>query len=270
MSGRVRVQLLAQQLSARDLDILAGLREFRLMTGEQLRRLHFPGDQLVTEARKMRAAMSRLTTLRVVVRLGRRVGGIHAGSEGHVYGLSGWGHAVLDLGDQVPGRHRRVIDTKPAFQWHVLAVGQLAVELYEQERAGAVAIEELKAEPGAWRWFSGIGGARRVLKPDAYLRVGVGDFLLSAFIEMDMATESLPTIARKLSVYIDYWRSGQEQQQHGVFPLVWWLVPSDARLDAIARTIRRLPADVHTLFTVALARDAAQLLSQLNPQGGAR
>jgi hypothetical protein len=246
------------------------LREFRLMTGAQLRRLYFPGGHPVTQARKTRAALQRLTELQVVVRLQRRVGGVRAGSEGHVYGLSGLGFAVLDLDQQAARRHRGVAETKLAFQSHVLAVSELAVGLVERATTGACVIEELRAEPGCWRWFDGIGG-RRVLKPDAYVRLDVAGYELSAFCEVDLDTESLPTIGRKLSVYIDYWRTGIEQRRHGVYPRVWWLVPDLARLQAIAHAIRRVPAEARELFTVALAGQAVALLTQLpSPEGGAR
>jgi len=142
--------------------------------------------------------------------------------------------------------------------------------LTERERAGAFAIEELHAEPGSWRWFAGIGGARRVLKPDAFVRLGVGDFELASFIEMDMASESLPTIARKCGVYVDYWRSGVEQRIHGMFPRVFWLVPHSKRLQAIGQVVRRLPQETRELFAVALHEHAADLLAQLpNTEGGA-
>lgn len=270
MNGRARARAVAQRLGARDLAMLASLREFRLMSGAQLRRLYFPGGRLVTQARKTRAALQRLTELQVVVRLRRRVGGIRAGSEGHVYGLSGLGYAVLDLDQQTAQRHRGVAETKLAFQSHVLAVSELAVSLTEQARSGACVIEELRAEPGCWRWFDSLGG-RRVLKPDTYIQLDIDDFEVAAFVEMDLDTESLPTIGRKLSVYVDYWRTGAEQHRHGVFPRVWWLVPDHARLHAISHTIRRVPHEARALFTVALADQAAALLTQLpSPEGGTR
>lgn len=241
------------------------------MTGSQLRRLHFPGTHLPTQARKCRAALQRLTQHRVVVRLHRRVGGIRAGSEGYVYGLSGLGHAVLDLDQPGIRRHRSVIDTKPAFADHVLAVAELAVRLGELALVGACTIEELRAEPGCWRWFAGIGGGRRVLKPDAFVRLSIEDYELTAFIEQDMNTESLRVIETKLKVYIDYWHSGTEQHHSGVFPRVWWLVTHIARLQAIAAVIERLPQSARGLFTVALSNDAPHLLTQLpSTEGGAR
>jgi hypothetical protein len=274
MSGQSwRARRLAAQLGDRDLAVLASLREFRLMTGGQLRRLHFPGNQLVTQARKARAALRRLTELQVVVRLDRRprrVGGLRAGSDSYLYGLSGWGHAVCDLGRDQARKHRRVTTGKPAFQEHTLAVAELAVALHERQRAGVCSIEECRAEPGCWRWFGGLGGGRRVLKPDAFLRLAVDDFELAAFIEVDQDTESLPTIARKCAVYLDYWRTGQEQHARGVFPLVWWLVPSPKRLRDIATVAARLPSEARALFTVALTTEATELLTRLPAEGGAR
>ncbi|MEC3979534.1 replication-relaxation family protein [Amycolatopsis sp. H20-H5] len=260
MSKKMRARRLAAQLSARDLAVLGSLQEFRLMTGAQLRRLHFGSGQVATQARKARASLKRLTEIEVVVRLARRIGGNHAGSEGYVYGLGGWGHAVLDADQVEQRRHRRVIETRPAFLDHILAVGDVAVALDEYQRAGRCQIDELRAEPGAWRQFTGDDRQQRTLKPDGFIRVTVGEYELSSFVEMDMSTESVPTIARKLGVYVDYWRAGQEQQRHGVFPRVWWLVPDQVRHAAIARTIERLPAGARGLFSVALQSGAVDQL----------
>lgn len=241
------------------------------MTGGQIKRLFFHAGAPATEARKARAACKRLTELGVIVRLERRIGGIRAGSEGFIFGLSGMGAAVLDLGDEAPPRHRRVAETKVAFQSHVLTVSELAIQLHETARTGAFTIDELRAEPGCWRWFSGVGGGHRVLKPDAVLRASVDDFELGAFIEVDLATESLPTIARKCVTYLDYWRSGAEQRLHDFFPRVWWLVPHPPRLQAIADVLKRLPDEAHDLFRVVQFDQAVHALTALpDTEGGAR
>src|SRR4051795_11692450 len=99
MTRRAPAYRLASQLGPRDLAILESLQEFRLMSGAQIRRQHFAGGQPATQARKARAVLQRLTALGLLTRLERRVGGIHAGSEGQVVGLSGLGHAVLDVGE---------------------------------------------------------------------------------------------------------------------------------------------------------------------------
>lgn len=269
MSGRGRARRLAGRLSDRDLTILASLRRARLASGNQLGRLHFPTGEAATRTRKTRAALQRLTEQQLVVRLRRRVGGVHAGSQGFVYGLSGLGHAVLDLGHS-PRRHRRVVETKPAFQTHTLAVTELWVELAEWAATGAGQLVEFCAEPGCWRYFHGVAGQLVALRPDADVRLEVDDYELRAFIELDLDTESLPTIGRKLAVYLAYWRSGQEQQRHGVFPRTWWLVPDATRAKSVRRAIGRLPAEAQSLFAVCLIGEAADRLTQLPTQGGAR
>jgi hypothetical protein len=221
----------------------------------------------------MRAILRRLTELGVIVRAERRVGGIRSGSEGYVYGLSGLGHAVLDVGRSSARRHRSAIETKSAFAAHVLGVSELMVQLTEHANAGGCAIEELAAEPGCWRWFASQSGGRRVLKPDAYVRLIADDFDLASFIEWDMATESMPTIAAKCAVYLDYWRSGTEQRASGFFPRVWWLLPHAQRLEAVTRTIQRFTEAEQRLFAVALASDATSALTQIpvtDTKGGAR
>jgi hypothetical protein len=268
MSRRGRAVHLLDKLSERDIRILVDLDRLRLLTGQQLRRLYFPLGDPVTQARKTRAVLKRLSEVGVIVRLSRRVGGIRAGSEGSVVGLSGWGQAVLDLSHQRPRRHRRVVETKLAHQAHVLAISQLYLLLVEHARSGHSELLEFTGEPGAWRRFSGLGGQAVTLKPDAFVRLGVGDYELASFIEQDMATESPSTITRKLGVYVAYWRSAQEQRAHGLFPRVWWLVPTTARLQAIAACIRQLPGESRELFAVCLTADAVRSLTQLPPTGG--
>jgi hypothetical protein len=268
MSRRSRAWRLRQQLSERDLAILAMLRELRLMTGQQVRRAFCPDGNQITQARKTRAVLKRLIDRKLVVRLRRRVGGLHAGSEGQIVGLSGLGHAVLDVGIENARRHRSITNTKLAHQEHLLAVATLHVELLERSRTGRAELLEFQAEPAAWRRFASVGGHTVTLKPDAFVRLAVDEYEVVAFIEQDMATESVPTIVRKLGVHIDYWRSGQEQHEHGVHPRVWWLVPDTARLKAIARAIRRVPAETRQLFEVVLTEQAVSQLTQLPNVGG--
>lgn len=268
MSGRYRAVRARTKLSDRDLAILSTLSKLRLLTGGQLRRLFFAVGDSVTQARKARAAIKRLCELGVITRLARRIGGMHSGSEGQVVALTGLGHAVLALGTDVPVRARSIIDRKPAFQDHLLAINDLYVQLREQSREGRADLLDFQSEPACWRGFPGIGGQLVTLKPDAFAQLGVDEYEVSAFIEQDQDTESLATIARKLDVYLAYYRSGQEQHEHGVFPLVWWLVPSTKRLAGIAKVIRRLPDEAHALFQVALSDEAVNRLITLPASGG--
>lgn len=262
--GRVgaRAARLRTQLSARDLAILSSLGELRMLTAKQIQRLHVADGSPRTQARRTRAVLQRLAELGVVVRLARRIGGIRAGSEGHVYGLSGLGQAILEVNGSFGGRRRPVGETKPAFQDHLLGVSELYVQLVEISRRSEVEVLVFHAEPACWRVHSGIGGQRVALKPDAYLCLGMGEFEQRAFIEMDLASEHLPTITRKCQRYVAYWHSGLEQQRHGVFPKVWWLVPSPHRRDGIASVIGKLAHSTQALFTVTLHHEAPHLLTQ--------
>ncbi|WP_370943302.1 replication-relaxation family protein [Amycolatopsis sp. cg5] len=270
MTSRSRARRLADRLTSRDRAILESLQLVRLATGQQLGRLHVAAGLPATQARKTRAALQRLTTLGLVVRLRRRIGGVRAGSNGFIYGLSGLGQAVLDLGYEPARRHRRVSETKPAFQDHTLAVTEAYVQLVERDRAGRAELLEFASEPACWRQFSGVAGELVTLKPDAFARLAADGYELSVFLELDLDTESLPTISRKLEVYRAYWHTGIEQARFGIFPKTWWLVPNTRRLDAVARTIQRLPDEQQALFTVCLTREAADLLTHVLVEGGAR
>ena len=259
MSGQAA--RLQAQLGERDLAMLASLDRLRLLTGKQVQRLHVTDGSPLTQARRARALLQRLTELRLVVRLDRRIGGIRAGSEGHLYGLSGLGQAVLGVGGPLGRRRRSVWETKPWFQDHTLAISELYVRLVEISREGTAELLAFDAEPACWRCFTGIGGQRVVLKPDASVRLGTGEYEQRAFIELDLDSEHLPTIDRKCQRYLAYFRSGTEQREHGMFPRVWWLVPTLARAEGIASVIARLADSAHHLFRVALSEEAPELLT---------
>ncbi len=269
MSGRGRAARLRTQLGERDLAVLESLSHLRLLTGKQVQRLHVADGSPLTQARRARTLLQRLTTLRLVVRLERRIGGIRAGSEGHLYALSGLGQAVLGVGGPLGRRRRPLGETKPWFQNHLLAVAELAVELATHTRDGRVELLAFEAEPACWRRFTGSGGQLVTLKPDAFVRIGLGEYEQRAFIEMDLSTESLPTIEGKCRRYVAYWRTGREQHTHGIFPKVWWLTPTEQRQTGITRTVQRLAHEARELFTVALSSQAAERLTHW-PAGGTR
>lgn len=270
MSGRGRARRVAGRLTARDLAILESLRDVRLMTGSMIARLHVTASTPTTRGRKTRAVMQRLTSFDLVVQLHRRIGGVRAGSDGQIYGLSGLGHAVLDLEADRARRHR-LREPSPLFQDHLLAVAELYTQLVEAARAGQMELLEFSAEPSCWRSFTGQGAESVVLKPDAFVRLVTGGYELSAFVEVDLVTENLTRIAAKLGLYIRYWHDGTEQHRHGVFPRVWWLVPDTVRRDALARQVGRLPDDEQALFAVGLLADATDRLTEIpNHEGGAR
>jgi hypothetical protein len=161
--------------------------------------------------------------------------------------------------------------TKPDHVDHVLAMSELYVVLIETVRAsnGAVELLSFEPEPRCWRPFAGLGGQTIFLKPDGFVRIGVGEFELASFVEWDRDTESLPTIRRKCDCYVRYWQSGTEQARSGVFPQVIWLVPSARRLHGIQAVLGQLAADAQDLFRVATHADSPSVLTTVPNQGGA-
>ena len=258
---RDRYARLRSRLTDRDRAVLASLYQLRLLTSRQIQRLHLPDGSPVTRARRTRALLQRLTELGVVVRLERTVGGVQPGSSAQVFGLSGRGLAVLNVQGMYGRRRRTVWETKPYFMQHVLSVAEVCVGLTEQCRDGAAELLTFDGEPAAWRRFTSGTGASVTLKPDGHVRVGIGDFERSVFLELDMASESLPTIERKCLAYVGYWRSGIEQRQHGVFPLVLWLVPNEERQRRLKAVTQSLVTEAHHLFAVALHGEGPTVLT---------
>ena len=250
--GHRQLNELRQRLSTRDTLILHSLRTYRLMQPKHLQALHFT-DHATNEsaARITRRTLARLTKQSLIVRMQRRIGGIRAGSSGHIYSLSPLGHRVLDT----EGR-KRINQPSLHHLNHTLAITDLGVNIHTH------AIDHLdywniQPEPAAWRTYRS-GLIENTLKPDLYVQVADTDYELSWFIEIDCGTESRPTIQRKCHAYIDYWRSGIEQQRHGIFPLVLWVAPDEQRARQLREAIhgdRRIDTDLFIVTTTNQALD---------------
>lgn len=250
-----RLELLAAQLTDRERAVLSTLDRVRVATAGQLERLHF-GD--VTR-RQGRAVLFSMTRARLIARLPRPVGGVRAGSAGYVYVLDVAGQRLTTVGGR---RVQRPWPVGTAFLAHSLAVTELFVGLMQAERHGVaeVRLGEFHTEPVCWRSFAGPGGGRDTLKPDAEVTLGLGRYEDRWFIEVDRATESRTTLARKLSRYLRYWQGGQEQARTGVFPKVLWIVPDTARLEVLVGEFGRLPVEAWPLFTVSTETEAVRRL----------
>jgi len=253
------VAQLQGRLSARDLAIIRQVAELRLMSARQIQTLHFPAaehynDQAATRARQR--VLARLCRERLLAPLARRIGGVRAGSAGLVLALGPVGQRVLGQ----DGSRRRAYEPSWRFFDHALAVAQLVVDVNVAARAGLLDVLEAQAEPRCWRRFAGIGG-RLVLRPDAFLALGVGEYELRWFIEVDRSTESLPTVLRKCRLYADYYQSGTEQAKHdGVFPRVCWIVPDDVRAERVRTAIARNSALPERLFMVTTSAQVVAVL----------
>lgn len=263
--SRGRASHLRAQLEPRHLAVLASLYRLRVLTTAQVQRLHVVDGAPSSRLRRTQNLLKRLHGLGLVVRLSRVIGGVRAGSSGYVHSLTGLGQGVLEVDGPSGGRRRRAWETTSPFQDHMLAVAELYVRLREVEGLGTAELLTFDTEPRAWRHFTGSGGELVVLKPDAFVVIGFSTVERRAFIEVDRATESLPTIERKSARYVAYWRSATEQQRHGVFPQVVWLAPDERRRAGIEQALGRVAVEASKLFTVALTGDGPTLL--MSPPG---
>jgi Replication-relaxation len=254
-----RLQGVVDGLSERDLALLVSLRRLRLASAAQLERLHF------TDAtpRWRRQVLAALVARRLVVRLPRTVGGVRAGSAGHVYAL---GPAGLRLTDDGTGPRRPSGTWLPglAFVRHRLAITELYVQLVEAERAGLVDLVTFQAEPASWRRFADPGGATVTLKPDAYVAVGAGDGSAADhwYVEVDLGSESATALARKCDAYRAAWAAGVDQQRLGAFPRVLFTVPDQARHTTVVDVLGRQPAEAWALFGVSRFDHAVEHLAE--------
>lgn len=252
-----RLAILEQRLTDRDRAILTTLRRVRLATGHQLERLHFTD----TSVRQRRRVLAALTEQGLIARLPRIVGGVRAGSSGYLFTLDVAGQRLTDQSGPARGhRVQRPWTPGVPFIAHTLLVTELYVRLVEAERTGAVKLRGFDTEPACWRTFSGRGGGRATLKPDAYLELELGDDADYWFVEVDRGTESPGTLARKAETYRAYWSSGREQARSGVFPRVLFLVPDVQRYDVVIEALGRQPADSWGLYQVAIFDKAMDAL----------
>lgn len=246
------------RLDGRDLAIVSQVADLRLMSTSQIEALHFPPDShasAASAARTCRRVLAWLTSTRMLVRLERRLGGIHAGSSSWIYALGPVGHRLLD-DDRARPRFR---EPSALFVDHTLAISQLVTDLTLTARGDAVEILRLEPEPRCWRELG--GGARDRLKPDLFVSIGQGDLEHSWFVEIDRSTAHLPALRRKCRLYQRYYQSGREQAAHGVFPRVCWVVLDASRAEGVERMIKGERDLTTGLFRVVTSDAAVAILT---------
>ncbi len=255
------VERLAVELPERDLALVETLDRLRVATASQLRRLHFTEGTEAANARQVWRRLRALQALRVVTVLERRIGGGRGGSSQAVFSLDTAGQKLGAACGPAGGRRlRRPWTPGSQFLAHTIAVTELYVLISERARGGGEVLA-FDAEPLCWRRFTGAGGATVWLKPDAFARFGAGKYEHLSFVEVDRATASLPTVARKLNLYRRYWQTGRDQDRFGAFGRVLLLAPHEDRRAVLAEAVKRQPRDAQPLYRTALFEEAADLLT---------
>jgi hypothetical protein len=256
-----RLADLERTLAPRERAIIETLDRLRVATTDQLKRLHFADLTLHSAARETPRLLARLAERRVVVKLERQVGGIRAGSRAAVWSLDLAGQRLASVCGPAGGRRvRRPWTPSLSFLAHRLAVSECCVSLTECCREGAGDLLSFDAEPLSWRRYASPYGGTVTLKPDAFVRIAVGDFERGAFVEIDRATESRATITGKLRVYRQFWETAREQERRGYFPRVVFSVPDKARKAVLAEVFAAQPEESRPLWQAVVACDLTDVL----------
>jgi len=250
-------------LSPRDWDVVETVNKLRVASGQQLERVCFTQASAGRSRTVIRSrVLARLAAWRVLAPVGRRVGGRERGSTVQVFALDSAGQRLLIERQLAAGERVRVRRPGPPGIYslrHLLAVSELYVQLVDLARASGLVLDTFRAEPGA-HWPDGRGG---VLKPDAYAvlaRPGARDHW---WIEVDLATESLPVVKAKLATYLDFQKRG-ERGPDDTMPWVLVSTVTQRRRDAIAAMARRLPGAADLVTVVVSTEAAAHMLGILH------
>jgi Replication-relaxation len=257
------VERAAETLTDRDWQIVRELHRLRTATGRQLERLLFADLTGAHRDRSRRRVLSRLVTAGVLCTLDRRIGGVRAGSGGLVFVLDVLGQRLAELQQQraePTTRLRRPGTPTERFLAHSLAVSERYVELVEVSRERLdLTLLRFDTEPACW-WQDGQGDW---VKPDAVLELA-SDAVTDAWtLEVDRATESLPTLRRQFVRYLELLERG-EVGPTGVLPRVLVTVPDSRRLTAVRGLLEQLSPVASQLIHSTTAETATRyLLSRL-------
>jgi len=248
---------LNDQLSDRDRQVIHSIASHRFLSAKQIERFHFAEHaSSLTASRICRRVLGRLVEERLLMRLQRRVGGLHAGSASYVYTLAAAGRRLV--GAESP---RQVREPSLRFLEHSLAIGDAHVALLETSRTGAFELLQVEIEPACARRYLGPGGARETLRPDLFVISARGEFEYCWFLEIDRGTEYKPTLVSKCRQYQTYRRTGHEQDRLNTFPLVVWVTPDERRARDVEKAIRSARTLQHELFRVVPSDELVELFS---------
>lgn len=217
------IDVINSRLSDRDRAILRSVDQHQFLTVHQIETVHFDTVAPDARGRITRRVLARLRGLRVLDVLDRRIGGVRSGSQGLIYHVGVAGDRLLESPVRRSARLR--FDPSARFLGHRLAVADAHVALIAADRDNSFALIDSAVEPATWRTYTGIGSARRTLKPDLFAETaaqGDSGLVRAWFIEIDLGTEHLTTLLTKCREYESYRQSGVEQDRHGSFPLVVW------------------------------------------------
>lgn len=260
---RIQLEKLEECLSARDLSVLQALRKYRFLTSDQVGRLYFTNCSTKTSrTRNQNLLLKRLSDHGLIRPLARRIGGYQGGSSVQIWYLTEAGYRLLTL--NTPGEHKRKRFTEPSpmFLEHTLSIAECVVQLTTICRnSHDLVLEVVDTEPSCWRKYKS-DGRICYLKPDIFVVTSYEKYEDSWFIEIDLGTESSSQIIEKCNAYLEYFYTGIEQKETGVFPIVAWVVKDYARKEKIKQYIRDNIKGQPKMFLVITPDELEKMIRQ--------
>lgn len=223
------------KLTKIDIELLRLLYIARYASNRQLARLFFADSPTAaTSLRRANQTTKKLHELKLITHLNRRVGGARSGSSSYVFTLSNLGVKQLRTVDpSINVTRRNAYEPSSKHLKHTLAITEVYAQLKELNRQYRnVELMQVEFEPKCWRSYSK-NGVAQFLKPDLFVHLSLDEYEDFYMIELDCSTESLARVLNKSKQFVAYYELGIEQNIHGVFPLVIWLVPDEKRKFAI-------------------------------------
>ena len=270
-----RLEELEGILSDRDKAILRSLQILRYLTTGQIRRLHYTDNANPAAGHRMANwGTAKLHGCGLIKMLERRIGGVRGGSSSYVWTLAEAGVKLLRLTDADCAVRKRNYEPSLNFVKHALEVSEIYIRLKETCKRYQPELIQAQPEPACWRSYTGADGKPATMKPDLFAVTVNGGYEDRWFIEVDMDTESPCVVLKKCLRYIRYCKSGAEQKETGVFPLVLWVAPTIKRAESLRRHIadcRELTPAEKTIFSVIHKDNFEAVIREpdamINPKG---
>lgn len=237
--SRIQLTEIEGCLTARDHAVLQTIRKYRFLTSTQVGNLFFTDCTTKTSrSRNQNLLLKRLGDYGLIRPLKRRMGGCGGGSTLQVWHITEAGQRLLTLNEPDSIKRKRIVEPRPLFLEHTLAITECAVQMTSLCRYSAdLNLVAIDTEPTCWRRFTDSGKAV-YLKPDLFAITIYQKYEDRWLIEIDLGSESMRQVVDKCNTYLHYYYSGIEQKETGMFPLVMWIVRDIARKERIREYIR--------------------------------
>lgn len=206
-------------LQARDIALLLGLFESRIMTASHIAPLFFEGKEEYTKKR-----LQKLKAAGFIAERPRRM------NEPAVLFLTRQGFAALkreEFGGEFPQLTEKSFEDRANVSERTLAHELQIMDVKAAMYAGFSAIQnhsicKFRTWPALYE-FEVMHHAEPddiLVKPDGFIQIEARPaedikFAYDAFLELDRSTETLDTLVRKVECYLSYYQSGGFAKRHG-------------------------------------------------------